>query len=521
MLETTVVNPLREGLRLQRTPEPCVMVIFGASGDLTRRKLVPALYNLTRERLLPGGFTVVGVARRPIGNDTFRDQMRAGINEFSRVRPVQDTVWENFSQGIYYHQSEFHDSDGYARLGELLDQIDRERGTCGNRVFYLATAPSNYSEIIRQLGEHGLARRPAPGVPDEGPWQRIIIEKPFGYDLESARELNNQLAEVFSERQVFRIDHYLGKETVQNILVFRFANGIFEPLWNRGYVDHVQITVAESIGVEGRGGYYEDSGALRDMVQNHMMQLVSLIGMEPPVSNDATGVRDEKVKVLHAIRPIHPEDVNKYTVRGQYGPGDVAGHPIPGYREEQGVASNSTTETFVALKFFIDNWRWAGVPFYLRTGKALPKRVTEVAIQFKPAPHLLFDRAAETMEPNVLALQIQPDEGISIKFGSKVPGPTVQIRSVNMDFRYGTYFGVEPPDAYERLLLDCMLGDSTLFTRRDEVEVAWALITAILEGWKMVAPTQFPNYDAGTWGPERAHELLARDGRTWRRLRTR
>jgi len=519
--ETTLVNPLREGLRLQRTPEPCVMVIFGASGDLTRRKLVPALYNLTRERLLAPNFAVVGVARRPIGTDAFREQMKSGINAFSRVRPVQENVWESFSQGIYYHQTEFNDDEGYERLRELLDSIDRERGTAGNRVFYLATAPSNYGEIAQKLSEHGLVNRPAPGSKEEGPWHRIIVEKPFGHDFESARNLNDELSAVFAERQIFRIDHYLGKETVQNILVFRFANGIFEPIWNRRYVDHVQITVAESIGVEGRGGYYEESGALRDMVENHMLQLLALTCMEPPVSNDATGVRDEKVKLLHAIRPIRPEDVNKYTVRGQYGPGTSGGHIIPGYREEKGVEPRSTTETFVAMKLFIDNWRWADVPFYLRTGKGLPKRVTEVAIQFKPAPQLLFGQAGESLEPNVLALQIQPDEGISIKFGSKVPGPTVQIRAVNMDFRYGTYFGVEPPEAYERLLLDCMLGDSTLFTRRDETEVAWSLITAIMQGWAMSPPPEFPNYDAGAWGPERAHEFMARDGRTWRRLRSR
>ncbi len=349
MVATTVANPLREGLRTQRMPEPCVMVIFGASGDLTRRKLIPALYNLARERLLPGGFSVVGVARRPIGTDNFRAQVKTSVNEFSRVRPVREAIWDSYVQGVYYHQMEFGDAEGYLHLKELLDQIDAERGTAANRIFYLATAPSNYSEIIRQIGAFGLASRATPGGTDDHPWQRIIIEKPFGHDLESARELNNQLAEVFAERQVFRIDHYLGKETVQNILVFRFANGIFEPLWNRNYVDHVQITVAESIGVEGRGGYYEESGALRDMVQNHMMQLVSLIGMEPPVSNDATGVRDEKVKVLHAIRPIHPEDVNTFTVRGQYGAGDVAGRPIPGYREETGVPPHSATETFVAL----------------------------------------------------------------------------------------------------------------------------------------------------------------------------
>jgi len=519
--ETTLVNPLREGLRLQRTPEPCVMVIFGASGDLTRRKLVPALYNLTRERLLAPNFAVIGVARRPIGTENFREQMKGGINEFSRVRPVQENIWNSFSQGIYYHQTEFHDDEGYERLRELLDQVDCERGTAGNRIFYLATAPSNYVEIAHKLNEHGLVRRPAPGSKDEGPWQRIIVEKPFGRDLESAVQLNDQLSSVFAERQIFRIDHYLGKETVQNILVFRFANGIFEPIWNRRYVDHVQITVAESIGVEGRGGYYEESGALRDMVENHMLQLLALTCMEPPVSNDATGVRDEKVKLLHAIRAIHPEDVNKFTVRGQYGPGVSGGHSIPGYREEKGVEPRSSTETFVAMKLFIDNWRWAGVPFYLRTGKALPKRVTEVAIQFKPAPQLLFGQAEESLEPNVLALQIQPDEGISLKFGSKVPGPTVQIRAVNMDFRYGTYFGVEPPEAYERLLLDCMLGDSTLFTRRDETEVAWSLITAIMQGWAMSPPPMFPNYDAGAWGPERAHEFMARDGRTWRRLRSR
>ena len=330
-----------------------------------------------------------------------------------------------------------------------------------------------------------------------------------------------QLSNVFAERQIFRIDHYLGKETVQNILVFRFANGIFEPIWNRQYVDHVQITVAESIGVEGRGGYYEESGALRDMVENHMLQLLALTCMEPPVSNDATGVRDEKVKLLQSIRPIHPEDVNKFTVRGQYSAGAVGSNTIPGYREEKGVDAHSTTETFVALKLFIDNWRWAGVPFYLRTGKALPKRVTEVAIQFKPAPQMLFGQAGEQLEPNVLALQIQPDEGISLKFGSKVPGAAVQIRAVNMDFKYGTYFGVEPPEAYERLLLDCMLGDAALFTRRDETEVAWSLITAVMNGWAMSPPPMFPNYEAGSWGPERAHEFMARDGRTWRRLRAR
>ncbi len=506
-------NPLREGLRLERTPEPCVMIIFGASGDLTRRKLIPALYNLSRERLIPPGFSVVAFARRDIGTERFRAAMLDGVNQFSRSRPAQPAVWETFAQGVYYLQSDFSDPAGYQTLGALLDQIDRERGTAGHRVFYLATPPSAYSEIIRQLGASGLARPSGSGA-----WSRIIIEKPIGHDLESGTELNRQVAEVFNEDQVYRIDHYLGKETVQNILVFRFANGIFEPIWDRRYIDHVQITVSESIGMEGRARYYDETGALRDMVQNHLMQLLSLVAMEPPVAFDADAVRGEKVKVLHAIRPIHRADVPRYVVRGQYGPGSVGAENVPGYREEPGANPNSSCETFVAMKLFIDNWRWADTPFYLRTGKRLPRRVSEIAIQFKRAPHLLFRQAAEGLEPNVLVLRIQPNEGIALRAGAKVPGPTVQIRSINMDFVYGLSFGVEQPEAYERLLLDCMLGDSTLFTRSDEVEAAWRLLMPILENWQERPAVDFPNYPAGTWGPDAAHGLIEEDGRRWRRL---
>lgn len=512
VVATPLENPLRAGLRLWRTPEPCIVVIFGASGDLTSRKLVPALYNLARERRLPGGFSVVGFARREWDDSTFRQVLLEAVNANSRAGPVEEALWASFAEGIFYHRASFDDPAGYARLAERLAAIDAARDTGGNRVFYLATPPEAYAEIVAQLGAHGLNRSPGSG------WTRIIIEKPFGRDLESARDLNRRVLAVFDERQVYRIDHYLGKETVQNLLVFRFANGIFEPIWNRRYVDHAQITVAESLGVEDRGGYYDRAGALRDMIQNHLTQLLTLTAMEPPVAYDADAVRDEKVKVLRAIRPIAPEDVERITVRGQYGPGSVSGRPVRGYREERGVAPDSQTETYVALKLFVENWRWAGVPFYLRSGKALPRRVSEIAIQFRGAPTLLFaDTPVNEIEPNVLAIRIQPDEGITLKFSSKVPGQA-QIRPVTMDFRYGTSFGVASPEAYERLLLDCMLGDSTLFTRRDEVEASWALLTPILEGWAAGAPQDFPNYEAGAWGPAAADAFIARDGRAWRRL---
>ncbi|NJN16190.1 MAG: glucose-6-phosphate dehydrogenase, partial [Oscillochloris sp.] len=475
-------NPLRSGLRLGRTPEPCTMVIFGASGDLTSRKLVPALYNLARERRLPGGFSVVGFARREWTDAHFRQILLDGVNANSRSGAVDPPLWESFAEGVSYHRASFDESEGYAALSDRLAAIDAQRGTAGNRVFYLATPPESYPEIIHQLGRHGLNQSP------NGGWTRIIIEKPFGHDLESAQELNQQVLSVFDESQVYRIDHYLGKETVQNILVFRFANGIFEPLWNRNFVDHVQLTVAESIGVEDRGGYYDHSGALRDMIQNHLMQLLTLTAMEPPVAYDADAVRDEKVKVLRAIRPIAPDEVAEYTVRGQYDHGSLNGKTVKAYRDERGVAVNSQTETYVGLKLFIENWRWAGVPFYLRSAKALPRRVSEIAIQFRTVPTMLFgDTPMHDIEPNVLAIKIQPDEGITLKFGSKVPGQA-QIRPVTMDFRYGTSFGVASPEAYERLLLDCMLGDGTLFTRRDEVEASWSLITPILQGWKSGPP---------------------------------
>lgn len=506
-------NPLRAGLRLERTPEPCTMVIFGATGDLTSRKLVPALYNLARERRLPAGFSVVGFARRDWSDDYFRAQLLNGINSYSRSGPAEAALWNDFAQGITYHCADFHDADGYRRLAERLAHIDEQRGTGGNRVFYLATPPDTYDEIIRQLGAHQLAHSSAGG------WTRIIVEKPFGRDLASARTLNDQLLAVFEEAQIYRIDHYLGKETVQNILIFRFANGIFEPIWNRRYVDHIQLTVAETVGVGDRGGYYDTSGALRDMVQNHMLQLLTLVAMEPPVAYDANAVRDEKVKVLRVIRPTDPQDAARFTVRGQYGPGSVAGQSMRGYREERGVAPDSQTETYVALKLFVENWRWAGVPFYLRTGKSLPKRVSEIAIQFKAAPLVLFDgMPTHNFEPNVLAMKIQPDEGITLKFSSKLPGQGSLIRPVTMDFRYGSSFGVASPEAYERLLLDCLLGDGTLFTRRDEIEAMWSLITPIHQAWEGGAPLAFPNYEAGTWGPSEADELIARDGRMWRRL---
>lgn len=505
-------NPFREGLRTKPSLEPCVMVIFGATGDLTHRKLLPALYNLALEHPLPAGFSVVAFARRPYNDDVFREQALDSVNQFSRQKPVNPQVWESFASGIHYLQSSFDDPAGYEQLAALLNKLDQERGTSGNRIFYLSTPPSQYPEIIQHLGAAGLNR-------NRKGWTRIIVEKPFGHDLASARELNRQVGKVFREEQIYRIDHYLGKETVQNILVFRLANGIFEPTWNRRYVDHVQITVAENIGIEGRANYYEESGAIRDMVQNHMLQLLTLVAMEPPIAFSADAVRDEKVKVLHALQPLIGRDVITNTVRAQYSAGYVSGQRVPGYTEENGVSPTSKTETFVALKLHIDNWRWAGVPFYLRTGKHLPKRVSEIAIQFKQAPLMLFKEsdAQGQVEPNVLILRIQPDEGISLKFGAKVPGTDLQIRAVNMDFFYGSSFVRQQPEAYERLLLDAMLGDSTLFTRRDEVEAAWTFVQGILDEWAREPRETILTYESGTWGPQAADEFIWHDGFRWRR----
>jgi glucose-6-phosphate 1-dehydrogenase len=499
-------NPLRAGLRLERTPSPCVVVIFGASGDLAKRKLLPALWALNEAQQLPPGFSIVGVARSELSHDDFRQQLRQSIAEDSSINPA---MLDSFLQGLYYVPGSFDDPALFQRLNETLSQIDRERSTAGNHIYYLATPPSFFPVIIQRLGEAGLVNPDA----QESGWTRVVIEKPFGRDLQTARELNRVVHSVFDESQVYRIDHYLGKETVQNILHFRFGNSIWEPIWNRRYVDHVQITAAESLGIENRGTYYEEAGIVRDMLQNHIMQLLTLIAMEPPISFDADAVRDEKVKALRGVRPFDEQRVPHDTVRGQYAPGWISGQRVPGYRQEAKVAPESITPTYVAAKFFIDTWRWQGVPFYLRSGKRLPKRVSEIAIQFKPVPHLLFGPTA----PNVLALRIQPDEGISLQFEVKAPGPSSRHRPVGMDFRYGTAFATAPAEAYQRLLLDVMLGDSTLFARRDEVETAWTIVEPILDTWATQQPEQFPNYEAGTWGPESADRLLEADGRRWRR----
>jgi glucose-6-phosphate 1-dehydrogenase len=507
----TTSNPLREGLRLERTADPCTVIIYGASGDLTKRKLVPALYRLTQERLVPGEFAIVGVSRSAMSHDDFRAKMKDAVATFSEAKRVDEAVWESFAKGIFYLPGDIGSPESYKQLSDLLDQIDKDRGTAGNRVFYLSTAPEHYAMAVKQLGDAGLAR------PKPGSWVRTIIEKPFGYDLASAKKLNEDVAQVFDEDQVYRIDHYLGKETVQNLMVFRFANGIFEPIWNRNYIDHVQITNAEAVGVEGRGGYYEGAGVLRDMIQNHVFQVLSHVVMEPPANLTANGVRDEKIKVMQAVRPIPKDKVDDFAVRGQYGPGSAAGKPVIGYRQEPGVNPESKTETYAALKLYFDNWRWAGVPFYIRSAKRMPKRVTEIAIQFKEAPHQLFGSLAEQqLEPNVLVVRVQPDEGITMRIGAKVPGQVTRIRWVNMDFRYGASFGVASPEAYERLLLDCILGDSTLYARRDMTERGWEIVMPILEYWK-TAKADFPNYEAGSWGPQAADDFVERDGRRWRK----
>jgi glucose-6-phosphate 1-dehydrogenase len=508
-------NPLRQGLVEERFPEPATMVIFGASGDLARRKLLPALYSLTRDRLLPSRFAVLGFGRHAQDDEAFREEMRRGCEEFARRRPVDAAVWSAFARNLFYQQGAYDDPAAFQRLRTRLDEIDRTLGLPGNRVFYLSTPPSTFAPIIRSLGHAQLAPRPAPGRP----FARVIIEKPFGVDLDTARALNRQVHEILDERQIYRIDHYLGKETVQNLLVFRFANGIFEPIWNNHFIDHVQITGSETVGVEGRGGYFEQAGILRDMVQNHLLQVLSLAAMEPPIAFEADGVRDEKLKVLKALRQIPAGEFDRQVIRAQYAAGSIAGRAVPGYRAEPGVDPRSTTETFVALKIFIDSWRWAGVPFYLRSGKRLPKRVTEIAIVFKEAPHLLFGKRADSIRPNVLSIRIQPDEGIALNFGSKLPGPAMEVAPVSMEFRYGSSFGVEPPEAYERLLLDCLLGDGTLFTRADEVEASWTWVSRIHQRWAEQTASgdmRLPEYAAGTWGPDEADRMMAADGRAWR-----
>lgn len=496
-----------------------MIVIFGASGDLTKRKLIPALYTLGVGGRLPKPFTVIGYARSEMSDEKFRDRMREAVSEFSRVGLTDEVVWKNFAQELYYVSGDYQTSEGYTalwrtlRLKGLLEKIERQQPSHGNRIFYLATPPALYTPVIQQLAAGGLTRKHgARGS------TRIVIEKPFGSDLESAQALNRQLHEVFDEKQVYRIDHYLGKETVQNILVFRFGNSIFEPIWNRRYVDHVQVTAAESVGVENRGGYYEKAGVVRDMFQNHLLQLLCLTAMEPPVAFTADAVRDEKLKVLQAVRPIAPERMDEFAVRGQYGGGTIAGQEVRAYREEEGVAPDSRTETYAALKIFIDNWRWQGVPFYLRSGKRLAKRVTEIAIQFKQPPLLLFKACpVEKLSPNVLILRIQPDEGISLTFEVKPPGPEICVSSLSLDFNYHNAFGTSPPDAYETLLIDCMRGDSTLFTRHDWVEMAWSLVNPIIKTWESIGPLNFPNYNAGTWGPKEADLFIEREGRQWKR----
>jgi glucose-6-phosphate 1-dehydrogenase len=505
-------NPLREGLRLERMPDPAAFVLFGATGDLAHRKVVPALLQLWRTHLLPRDFCVLACGRRPYDDETFRAELRDSLHRYSRVQ-AEPEILDEFLAQVMYHQGDFGDEATYQRLEARLLELDRRQGTEGNALFYLATQPSAFAPIIGQLGRAGLDHEV-----HGGGWRRIVIEKPFGHDLDSANRLNREVGKVFRESQVYRIDHYLGKETVRNLLVFRFGNGIFEPIWNRRYVDHVQITVGESIGVEGRGRFYEETGAARDVLQNHLLQLLSLVAMEPPTAFSADALRDEKVKVTRAIAPLGPMEVARDVIRGQYGPGWVAAEPVPGYRQEPEVDAISETETYVAARFQIDDWRWSGIPFYVRTGKRLPKRATEIAIQFKAVPHRLFKESSLDPEPNLLAMRIQPDEGIVLRFGAKVPGLGIDVRTVNMDFTYGSSFSVDSPDAYETLILDALLGDASLFTRADETEAAWAVVTPIFEAWIEQPSPDVPNYDAGTWGPAAAEALLARDGRRWRRI---
>jgi glucose-6-phosphate 1-dehydrogenase len=511
-LTTTAPNPLAEGLHEYRTASPAVMVIFGGTGDLSSRKLLPALYNLAKQRLLPPGFALLGAAMDQIPADEFRKRITTSVHENSRTQPVDDAVLESFLSNVDYLPIDFGKPEGFQRLKQRIEELDRESGAGGNAVYYCATPPATYASIAEGLAGAGLARKEG----SQG-LRRIVVEKPFGTDLKSATDLNAVLQRTFGEDAIFRIDHYLGKETVQNILAFRFANAIFEPIWNSHYVDSVQITVAEELGIEHRAAYYDKAGALRDIMQNHALQLLTLVAMEPPVAFDAVAVRDEKVKVLRSVRPFRGEEVARDTVRGQYVEGWVLGEKVGGYREEPGVAADSQTETYASLRLRVDNWRWAHTPFYLRTGKRLPKRVTEIRVQFKRPPHLTFGReATRDLEPNAITLRIQPEEGISLRFGAKVPTAGIRIRSVNMDFLYMSSFLLDAPDAYERLIMDALLGDPTLFTRADEVETAWRLIDPIEASWRDGKPP-LQTYAAGTWGPEAADKLIEGEDREWHR----
>jgi len=505
-----VAVPANPKPRVGRSADPCVMVIFGATGDLTRRKLIPALYNLASQDLLSREFAVIGVGRDPLNTEEARRRVSEGFHQYA-TGPVDEDVWEWFVRRMHYVNGDFSDEATYGRLKEALEKVDKDHSTHGNFFFYLATAPQYFCDIVERLAHAGLMNE------ENGQWRRVIIEKPFGHDLDSARALNQHLLKVARETQIYRIDHYLGKETVQNILALRFANGIFEPIWNRRYIDHVQISVAETVGVEKRGGYYDTAGALRDMVPNHIMQLITLTAMEPPISFEANAVRDEQAKILHAVQRFTSEEVLSKTVRGQYGDGTMDNQRVPAYRAEPGVPPDSRTETFVAMKLQIDNWRWAGVPFYMRIGKRLPSRNTHVVIQFRRAPFVLFrETQVEDLMPNQLVLHIQPEEGISLRFAAKTPGSAMRLGEVDMDFEYADYFGQSVSTGYERLLHDCMIGDATLFQRADMVEAGWSIVDPVLDVWKALPPRNFPNYAAGTWGPKESDELMERDGRRWR-----
>ncbi|CAG0967253.1 glucose-6-phosphate 1-dehydrogenase [Myxococcaceae bacterium] len=513
MLETASHNPLTVGLSSTLLPEPCTVVIFGGAGDLSRRKLLPAIYNLMLDGVLPANFAIVGFARTDLDDAGFRALARKGIETHSR-RPLDERAFADFEKNLFFVRGPFDEEGSYRALSKRLDEIEPGCGVPGNRIYYLSVPPSAMGVCVEQLQHAGMIR------PHEGrPFTRIIVEKPIGNDLASARALNAAIASGFHESQVFRIDHYLGKETVQSLMAIRFANAIFEPLWNQKYVDHVQITVAEEEGVGTRAGYYEEAGALRDMVQNHILQLLCVTAMEPPWALTADVVRDHKLEVLQCLRPIAGRDVERFVVRAQYGPGFHHGVDVPGYRREAGVTPDSTTETYVAIRCFVDNWRWAGVPFFLRTGKRMPRRASEIAVQFKDVPPILFNAdASNPLESNVLALRIQPDEGLSLRIATKLPGPKVRIYPVKMDFRYGTTFGDQSPEAYERLLLDVMAGDATLFMRRDAVEASWIWVTNVLESWTQSGSRWLPEYPAGTWGPLEAEKLIQAENRKWRTL---